>query len=114
MGDGNLRLLWCQGLRRRLLRHALLRAPPCASNHAPQACVPRPRACFAAPLAQPISRLLCALLTVCYVCCHVSHVLTGAGVHLGLRHGEGRSRLLLRLLPGPRLLFSMRALPGEG
>ena len=52
---------------------------------------------------------LCLVLTVCYVC---YHVLTGRMLHLGRRHGEGRSRLLLRLLPGPLLLSPMHPLPG--
>merc|ERR1719469_924785 len=33
-------------------------------------------------------------------------------LHLGRRHGEGRSGLLLRLLPGPLLLSPMHPLPG--
>ena len=48
VGDGNLRLLRGQGLRRRLLRQALLRAPP-VSLEPPS--VLRPHACFAASLA---------------------------------------------------------------
>ena len=48
VGDGNLRLLRGQGLRRRLLRQALLRAPPVCLE---PPSVPRPHACFAASLA---------------------------------------------------------------
>ena len=111
VGDGNLRLLRGQGLRRRLLRQALLRAPPVCLE---PPSVLRPHACFAAslahrqPILQPACLVPCSRLAMC------AAMRTGLAVHLGRRHGEGRSRFLLRLLPGPWLLCPLHSLPGEG
>ena len=78
VGDGNLRLLRGQGLRRRLLRQALLRAPPVCLE---PSSVLRPHACFAActPTANSPTGLPCALLTACYVCCHAHRARRASG-----------------------------------
>ena len=88
----SLRLLRRQGLRRRLLHQALLRAAR-ASN--------RPVACQ--ELRQPTSQRLA------YGRCCIP---AGLYVHLGRCHGEGRPRQLLWLLHRPLLLHSLRSLPG--
>ena len=100
VGDGNLRLLRGQGLRRRLLRQALLRAPPVCLE---PSSVLRPHACFAActPTANSPAGLPCALLTACYVCCHAhrarrasggtaakGQAAAAAGTVTGLLHGD--------------------------
>ena len=60
------------------------------------------------PILQPACLVPCSRLAMC------AAMRTGLAVHLGRRHGEGRSRFLLRLLPGPWLLCPLHSLPGEG